>query len=63
MNAKRGRPCIENRKDKLYRLRMNDEELAQLEFLAKETGKTKSDVIRDLIQQESHRLYYGYSTK
>lgn len=58
--AKRGRPLVENKKDRLCRLRMNDEELDQLNYLAKETGKTKSEVIRDLIRQESLLLYYGH---
>ena len=43
-----------------YSESFSKEELSQLEFIAKETGRTKSEVLKDLIKRESHLLYYGY---
>ena len=43
-----------------YAESFNEEELSQLEFIAKETNRTKMEVIKDLIRRESHLLYYGY---
>lgn len=60
---KKGRPPIEDKRDNQYRLRMNDEELAQLNFIATETGLSKSEIIRELIYRESHLLYYGYPSQ
>lgn len=60
---KKGRPPIEDKRDNQYRLRMNDEELAQLNFIATETGLSRSEIIRGLIYRESHLLYYGYPSQ
>ena len=60
---KKGRPPIEDKRDNQYRLRMNGEELAQLNFIATETGLSKSEIIRELICRESHLLYYGYPSQ
>ena len=43
-----------------YSESFSKEELSQLEFIANETGRTKSEVLKDLIKRESHLLYYGY---
>ena len=61
--GKKGRPPIEDKRDNQYRLRMNDEELAQLNFIAAETGLSRSEIIRELIYKESHLLYYGYPSQ
>lgn len=55
--GKKGRPPIEDKRDNIYRLRMNDEELAQLNFIVAETGLSKSEIIRELIYRESTLLY------
>lgn len=57
--GKKGRPPVEDKRNHSYRLRMNDEELAQLNFIATETGLSRSEIIRELIYRESHLLYYG----
>ena len=46
-----------------YSESFSKEELSQLEFIAKETGRTKSEVLKDLIKRESHLLYYGYYSR
>ena len=61
--GKKGRPPIEDKRDNAYRLRMNDKELAQLNFIAAETGLSKSEIIRELIYRESTLLYYGYPSQ
>lgn len=61
--GKKGRPPIEGKRVNICCLRMNDEELAQLNFIAAETGLSKSEIIRELIYRESHLLYYGYSSQ
>lgn len=57
--GKKGRPPVEDKRDHTYRLRMNDEELAQLNFIATETGLSRSEIIRELIYRKYHVLYYG----
>lgn len=61
--GRKGRPPVEDKRDNSYRLRMNDEELAQLNFIVSETGLTKSEIIRELISREHHLLYYGYPSQ
>lgn len=61
--AKAGRPPFEDKRDQLCQLRMNDEELAQLNFIVTETGLSKSKIIRELIYREYHLLYYGYPSQ
>lgn len=58
-----GRPSIGNPRTIKYDLRLNAEEEKQLDFLAKELNKPKSEIIRELIRSESHKLYYGYDAK
>jgi len=61
--GKRGRPPIEDKRDKLFQMRMNDKDLAQLNFIVAETGLSKSEIIRELIYRESTLLYYGYPSQ
>lgn len=60
---KPGRPSVDNPRTFQYRLRLNDEEEKQLNFLSKELNRPKSEIIRELIHSTSHRLYYGYDAK
>ena len=46
-----------------YSESFSKKELSQLEFIAKETGRTKSEVLKDLIKRESDLLYYGYYSR
>lgn len=41
-------------------VKLNEEENKQLKFLCDELGVSKSEVIRELIADSSHELYYGY---
>ena len=41
-------------------IKLNEEENKQLEFVAKELGISKSEVIRELIADSSYELYYGH---
>lgn len=45
MVAKVGRPKSENPRRNNTRLRMNDEEVAMLEYCAEQTGKTKTEIL------------------
>lgn len=58
---KRGRPMISEPRTFIFRLRINEDEKKQLDFISKELNKTKSEVIRDLIRKESYLLYYGHN--
>lgn len=48
-----GRPVKENRRDKQYRLRLNEEENEMLSFCSEKTGKPKSDIVRRAL-----KVYY-----
>ena len=61
--GRKGRPLAEDKKDKLFKMRMNDKELAQLNFLEQELRLPKSAIVRKLIYREAHMLYYGYSSQ
>ena len=58
---KNGRPKINNPRTFIYKIRLNHEEKRQLDFLSNETGKSKSTIIRELISNASHMMYYGYN--
>jgi hypothetical protein len=51
---RRGRPVYGKAKDDQYRLRIDSEERAMLEFLAEKDGISKSEAIR-----RSLRMYYN----
>lgn len=46
-----GRPPSEKPKDRGYRLRVSDEDLAKLDYCVKVLGLTKADVIRQGIDR------------
>lgn len=54
MAERRGRPVYGKAKDDQYRLRMDSEERAMLEYLAEIDGISKSEVVR-----RSLRMYYN----
>lgn len=43
---KRGRPATDDSRKHQYRLRLNDDELRELEYASERTGMTKSEVLR-----------------
>ncbi len=45
-----GRPIKENRRDKQYRVRLNEEEDEMLSFCSEKTGKPKSDIVRSALK-------------
>lgn len=61
--GRKGRPLVEDKRDKLFQMRMNDKDLAQLDFLEQELRLPKSTIVRKLIYREAHILYYGYSSQ
>lgn len=50
MSPRTGRPT-DNPKKHETRIRMSDEDVAMLEYCAKVTGKSKSDIIREGIKE------------
>lgn len=51
---KRGRPAKEGSKNKQYKMRMSEKEVAMLEYMADKKGLSKSEIVRD-----SLRTYYN----
>ena len=41
-------------------VRLSEEENKQLEFISKELGISRAEVIRELITDSSYELYYGH---
>jgi predicted DNA-binding protein len=56
MSPRTGRPKIENPRKNNTRIRMTDDEVKMLEFCAKKTGKTKTDIVIDGIQRIYNEL-------
>lgn len=48
--AGRGRPRVDDLRDKEPRIRMNSEEMDRLNRVAKDMGMNKSDTVRKLIE-------------
>lgn len=50
-----------NDDSKTYRIeiRLNQEDLGTIEFIQRRTGKSKSQIYRDLAAQERDRLIFG----
>ena len=50
-----------NDTSKTYRIeiRLNQEDLGTIEFIQRHTGKSKSQIYRDLAAQERNRLIFG----
>ena len=51
-----GRPIKENRRDKQYRVRLNEEEDEMLSFCSEKTGKPKSDIVRRALIKKGRTL-------
>ena len=52
MVAKKGRPVSENPKDFILRVRLDEETLMKLDQCCTANGKTRSEVVRDGIQEQ-----------
>lgn len=50
VGRKRGRPAIEDPRDNVYRIRLNDEENERLLKISKEFGMNRPDTIRTLLE-------------
>jgi predicted DNA-binding protein len=55
MSPRTGRPT-DNPKKHETRIRMSDEDVAMLEYCAKATGKSKSDIIREGIREVYNKI-------
>ena len=55
MSPRTGRPT-DNPKKYETRIRMSDEDVAMLEYCAKATGKSKSDIIREGIREVYNKI-------
>lgn len=55
MSPRTGRPKSDNSKSTMLRVRIDDETARKLEIASKESGKTKSDVVRNGIESEYQR--------
>lgn len=59
-----GRPKIDDVRDKLYRVRVNDEEEQMLNYICNRTGQRKADIFRTAVREyynrERDREYNDY---
>ena len=56
MVAKRGRPTIENSKDYMLRVRMDNEIIKKLDICCKEEDKSRSEIVRECIEERHSRI-------
>lgn len=56
MSSRTGRPKSENSKDTMLRVRIDDETVHKLEITSKELGISKSDVVRNGIENEYQKV-------
>lgn len=56
MSPKVGRPKSDNKKDIMFRVRIDDETMQKMETVSKEQGITKSEVVRNGIESEYRKI-------
>ena len=56
MSPRTGRPKSENCKDTMLRVRIDEETVKKLEVTSKELGITKSEVVRNGIENEYRKV-------
>ena len=56
MVAKKGRPVLENPKDYMLRVRMDEQTLQQLDECCEAENLSRSDVVRKGIQEQHSKL-------
>lgn len=54
--AKKGRPVSENPKDYMLRVRLDQETLMQLDECCEVKGKSRSEIVREGIQEQHGKL-------
>ena len=59
MSPKTGRPKSDNSKDTMLRVRIDEELAEKLEIASKEMGITKSEVVRNGIENEYQKAING----
>lgn len=56
MVAKKGRPVSENPKDYMFRVRLDQETLTQLDKCSEVSGKSRSEIVRDGIKEQYDKI-------
>ncbi len=56
MSPKTGRPKSDNSKDTMLRVRIDEDTVRKLETVSRELGITKSEVVRNGIENEYQRV-------
>lgn len=56
MVARRGRPIVENSKDYMLRVRMDNEIIKKLDKCCKQEGKSRSEIVRECIEEKYNRI-------
>lgn len=56
MVAKKGRPTIENSKDYMLRVRMEEKTLKELDECCKLENKSRSEIVRECIEEKYSRI-------
>lgn len=54
--ARRGRPAIENPRNKEFRMRLSDEEYERLTKVSKDFGMNRADTIRKLADEHEKKM-------
>ena len=52
----RGRPKSDNSREKQYRVRLNEKEALNLDYVSSTTGQAKSDIIRKALNEYLHKV-------
>lgn len=58
--GKKGRPTVENAKNKRVNIRLSDGDIYSLKFIQDITGKTKADIFRDGLRNEYEKAMKKY---
>lgn len=56
MVAKRGRPVVENSKDYMLRVRMDNETIKKLDKCCKQEEKSRSEIVRECIEEKYDKI-------
>lgn len=56
MVAKKGRPTIENSKDYMLRVRMDNKIIEKLDECCKQEDKNRSEIVRECIEEKYSRI-------
>lgn len=56
MVAKRGRPVVENSKDYMFRVRMDNKTIEKLDKCCMQEEKSRSEIVRECIEEKYNRI-------